>query len=756
MSKKWSIENKESYILIKNENGATLGLSNSSGVKIIEEDGFAFKNLSKSGKLEPYEDWRLDADVRAKDLASKLSIEEIAGLMLYSAHQVIPATNQGLGKIFKSTYQGKPYEESGAKPYDLTDQQKHFLKDINLRHILVTTIESTEVAVKWNNNVQAFAEAIGYGIPANNSSDPRHGTESNAEYNGGAGGDISKWPDGIGLVASFDPELVRRFGEVASEEYRALGICTALSPQIDLSTEPRWMRFSGTFGECTKLTTAMAKAYCDGFQTSKDSYEIKDGWGYKSVNTMVKHWPGGGSGEGGRDAHYAYGKYAVYPGNNFDEHIRPFSEGAFKLDGKTGMASAVMPYYTISYNQDKKNGENVGNSYNEYIIKDLLRDKYGYDGVVCTDWGITGDHGCKIEDFASRCWGVEELSVAERHLKLIMVGVDQFGGNNEAGPIIEAYHLGCSRYGEDVMRARFEQSAVRLLRNIFRLGLFENPYLDLDTSSAIVGNPEFMKEGYEAQIKSITCIKNKNNILPLKKGMKVYIPKRHIKPHLDFFSHMTEDVIFDPVSKNIVSKYFELVDTPEEADAAIVFMDSPISIGYSPQDYQMGGNGYVPISLQYRPYTANFARKVSLAGGDPLEDFTNRSYYGKSNITANEEDLDNVLSMKAIMKDKPVIVSLTLKNPTVVAEFEPHTDAILVNYGVQSQAVFDILTGVYEPSGLLPLQMPKDMETVEGQMEDVPFDMECYQDSEGNVYDFAFGLDFKGIIHDTRTKEYRS
>lgn len=142
---------------------------------------------------------------------------------------------------------------------------------------------------------------------------------------------------------------------------------------------------------------------------------------------MVKHWPGGGSGESGRDAHYGAGMYAVYPGNNFDEHLIAFTEGAFKLEGKTGMASAVMPYYTISVDQDPKNGENVGNSYNKYLIQDLLLNKYGYDGVVCTDWNITHNFSGKMDLFIDgKPWGVENLTVEERHYKLLMAGVDRW------------------------------------------------------------------------------------------------------------------------------------------------------------------------------------------------------------------------------------------------------------------------------------------------------------------------------------------
>lgn len=190
------------------------------------------------------------------------------------------------------------------------------------------------------------------------------------------------------MAATFDTEQMKEFARVIAKEYRALGITQALGPQIDLATEPRWMRLEDTMGAGTEMVTAFARAYCDGLQTTEGT---ADGWGKDSVAAMVKHWPGGGTGESGRDAHYVYGKYAVYPGGRFEEHMRPFTEGAFRLEDGTGKAAAVMPYYTVSWQQDKKYGENVGNSYSRYIIEDLLRKREGYDGVVCTDWGITDD-----------------------------------------------------------------------------------------------------------------------------------------------------------------------------------------------------------------------------------------------------------------------------------------------------------------------------------------------------------------------------
>jgi beta-glucosidase len=743
----------EGIYKIKVNEQITLAYATESGVKIILKDGLPFKDLNKNAVVDVYEDWRLDVNTRAKDLASKMSVEQIAGLMLYSGHQSIPMPPAGM---FKASYGGKAFAESGAKPSDLTDQQIEFLKKDNLRHVLVTSLASPEAAAIWNNNVQKLVEGIGMGIPANNSSDPRNGANKEAEYNAGSGGAISQWPEELGLAATFDPNITLQFGSIASKEYRALGIATALSPQIDLATEPRWNRFVGTFGEDPNLATDMSRAYVDGFQTSPQAIKAYDGWGNYSVNAMVKHWPSGGPEEGGRDAHFAYGKFAVYPGNNFQMHLRTFTEGAFKLNGSTKKTAAVMPYYTISYNQDTKNGENVGNGYSKYLVTDLLRNKYGYDGVVCTDWLVTANEGPKPDMFMGKSWGTEKLSVAERHYKVLMAGVDQFGGNNDAKPVLEAYAMGVKEYGEAFMRKRFEQSAVRLLLNIFRVGLFENPYVDPNETKVIVGKPEFMKAGYDAQLKSIVLIKNQNKTLPIAKGKTVYVPKRTTPAGLNFFGAPVPEKTEYPVNIELIKRYYTVTDDPTKADFAMVFIKSPISGGYSRADREAGGNGYVPISLQLKDYTAVDAREHSIAAGDPVIDstITDRSYKGKTSKSNSYPDLNTILETKKAMNGKPVIVSVALTNPMVFGEFEKEVDAIVGEFGVQIDAQMDIVSGIVEPSGLLPMQMPINMSVVEKQFEDVPHDMTPYKDAQGNVYDFGFGLNWKGVIQDARTKKY--
>ncbi|PCJ94498.1 MAG: beta-glucosidase [Flavobacteriaceae bacterium] len=740
---KFTEEVQEGYSLVHNEGGTSLGYNSESGIKLIIEDRYAFKDLNKNGSLDSYEDWRLPVEDRAEDLASKMSIEQIAGLMLYSAHQSLPGSSRGFGS---SNYNGKPFGESGAAASDLSDEQKIFLEVNHLRHVLITRVQTPAVAAQWNNNAQAYVEGLGLGIPVNTSSDPRHGSDSYAEFNAGAGGAISMWPGTLGIAASFDPSLMLQFAEIGSIEYRALGIATALSPQIDLATEPRWSRFDGTMGEDPDLATDMARAYVDGFQSTQSG-----DWGYESVNAMVKHWPGGGPEEGGRDGHFGYGSYAVYPGKNMKDHMQPFTEGAFKLNGPTKMASAVMPYYTISDGE----GEAVGNGFNKYLITDVLRGEYGYEGVLCTDWGITRDVSA-VDKFQGKSWGVETLTEAERHYKVIEAGMDQFGGNNEMAPILEAYKMGVAEHSEEYMRKRFEASAVRLLRNILRVGLFENAYLNISETETIVGNEAYMKAGYEAQIRSIVMLKNHENTLPIKEKQKVYVPQRYIAPSANWWGIVTPEKTESPFNLEVVAKYYTVVDSPEEADFALVGITSPDGgVGYDRADLEKGGNGYVPISLQYDTYEAKEARETSLAGGSPLEDFTNRAYNGKTVSTNNTTDMDLVNETKAKMGDKPIIVAVRVSNPMVFSEIEASASGILVLMGVQDQALMDIISGTSEPSALLPFQMPKDMATVERQFEDVPRDMNPYTDTDGNAYDFAFGLNWSGVIGDERVTSYR-
>ena len=755
MSDKYQVSLKKQ----ENKNGGpVLVLSEKSGRAFLEQGGYYFKDLTGDGKLYPYEDWRLSAKERAQDLAARLSVDQMLGLMLHSPQQMLPGYSNPYFGAF--TYDGKEFSQTnGEVPvYAITDQQKAFTKKDFIRHYLLSIVPDAHGSAMWVNQMQEAAEEAPFGIPVNISTDPRHGCTATDEFNAGAGGAISHWPENIGMAATFDPKLEEQYGKIVAKEYRAMGLTTALSPQIDLGTEPRWGRYSGSYGESSRLCADMARAYCDGLQTTEGT---KDGWGSESVIAMAKHWPGAGPVEAAREAHFPCGKYAVYPGNNFAEHLIPFTEGAFDLTGGTKKAAAVMPSYIVATGQDAENGENVGIAFNKYLITTLLREKYGYDELVCTDWGLTGEMGPMDLMIGAKSWGVETLSAKEQCLKIIEAGNDQFGGLNDIDRLKEAFALGVKRHGREQMEATIRRSAERILRNLFRIGLFENPYADPGIANETAGAKEFCAAGFEAQLRSVVMLKNKGRVLPLAKKMKVYVPKQYSPAAMNWMRRMDPEVNEVPVAKSILEKYFVVADDPKDADAAIVFMRMPKSqksgmdSGYSEKDKEAGGSGYVPVTRQYRPYTAEYARKISLAGGDPREDFTNRSYQGKTVTSYQEADLAVLVDTKKAMGNRPVIACVLSDGPMVVSEFEADADSILMGFGVTYEAFLKLIFGEAEPCGLLPFQMPASMKAMEEQQEDVPFDMDCHIDTEGHVYDFAFGMNYSGVICDERVKKYK-
>ncbi len=199
-----------------------------------------------------------------------------------------------------------------------------------MNHFSVLFVSAPRQIAEWYNRLQALAEETRLGIPVTISTDPRHAFSSNpgASFLAGA---FSQWPEPLGLAALNDPALVEEFGDIARQEYTAVGIRVALHPMADLATEPRWARINGTFGEDAERAGKMTAAYIRGFQGPSI--------GPESVSCMVKHFPGGGPQKDGEDPHFAWGREQVYPGDNFEYHLRPF-EDAFAAG-----VSQVQPYY---------------------------------------------------------------------------------------------------------------------------------------------------------------------------------------------------------------------------------------------------------------------------------------------------------------------------------------------------------------------------------------------------------------------------
>jgi beta-glucosidase len=480
---------------------------------IETEHGRAYRDLNKNGKLDVYEDSRQPVEARVEDLLSQMTLEEKAGTMFINGAVVNP----------DGTLEEKPGGPGfGGIAIQGIDQHK-------MNHFNLWEIPGVEAVAAWYNRLQQYAEKTRLGIPITIASDPRN--HFNRNIFALAALEFSQWCETLGFAAIGDPDLVKQFADIVRREYLAVGIRVALHPQIDLATEPRWPRISGTFGEDAHLSARLVKSYIEGFQG--------DNLGPQSVACMTKHFPGGGPQNEGLDPHFEFQKGQIYPGNNFDYHLIPFEAA---IESKT---AAMMPYYGVPVGQTD---EDVAMSYNKTIITDLLREKYQYDDVVCTDWGLITDLTLPETVWPARAWGVEHLTEIERVLKVIEAGVDQFGGESCPEYVVELVNDG--RLSED----RIDESVRRLLALKFQLGLFDDPFIDEAQVPEVFGDENSRALSFSSQQRAMTLLKNEADILPLENKPKVFI---------------------QDMDTAVVSQFAQVVEDVEQADLAILRLNTP-------------------------------------------------------------------------------------------------------------------------------------------------------------------------------------
>jgi len=585
----------------------------------------AFRDLNKNGKMDLYEDKSQSVDSRVEDLLKQMTVEEKAGLMFINGARV---NDDG-------SIDNKP----GKGTFAFAPNAMELVKAKKMNHFNLWAIPDVELLAKWYNSMQQYMQdSTRLGIPMTIASDPRHAFSANIFAM--SSHSFSQWPEQLGFAAIGDEQLMRKFGDIARQEYLAVGIREALHPMADLATEPRWPRISGTFGEDAQMSAKLIKAYIQGFQGNK--------LGDKSVACMTKHFSGGGPQKEGLDPHFEFQKGQVYPGKNFNYHLIPF-EGAFAAH-----TAAIMPYYGIPTDQTS---ENVAFAYNKDIITGLLRNKYKYDGVVCTDWGLVTDSKMGTAIWPARAWGAEKLSAEERVLKIINAGCDQFGGENVPELVVKNVSDG------KLSEKRLDESARRLLRQKFQLGLFDDPFVDVAQVAKIVGREDFRKAGEDAQRRAITLLKNNNSgkkILPLSGKPKIYV---------------------ENINKDVAALYGQIVDKPEDAAFAIIRLNAP----------------WYPVESQ-NPMAVRF-------------------HHGDLDFKGTKKD-----SILHLLNTVPTIVDIFLDRPAVIPEISEKAKGLLADFGASDAAVLDVIFGKSKPGGRLPFELPSSMEAVRNQKEDLPHD----------------------------------
>lgn len=656
--------------------------------RFIEQDGLRFRDLDGDGVLSPFEDWRLSPAERAQDLAQRMSTEEKAGLMVIGSHypgtsSFLPEASEALlneNDVWRSEnpITGVPF----AEPVLVTSSSSNAIDVRHQRYLVVRDNLQPRDLAAWTNAVQELAESSAHGIPAVFASNPRNHVALVAQFGvNESAGVFSEWPGELGLAALDDAELMEEFGREIAQEWRAGGIHKLYGYMADLASEPRWSRFNGTFGEDPELVTRYIGAVVRGMQGTELSCD--------SVATTIKHFPGGGVRYDGHDPHFEWGQTNEYPTANAlaDHHLPPFQAAV------DAGAVSIMPYYARPMNnsaeqleRDLWQGpttqfEEVAFAYNRTFLQDLLRDRMGFQGYVNSDSGVID----------AMMWGVEELSEAERFAAAVKAGTDIFSDMANPAQLLAAVEQG------HLNAAELDRPVVRLLSEIFALGLFENPYVSEDRAAEVIGNPRVWAMGERAQRRSVTLLRHDDGHLPLQLD-------RPLKLYAFVTGRTQTDRVQRQVEEAVAAVWTgaELVSSPEEADLALVWARPEIAL------FEDDREGHA-LSM------------------DPRD---------------NGVDVDRV---REIQHAAPTLLVVNATNPWLLEELEPHAAAVVVTFEIKPEHLLRSLAGEDGgPAGRLPFAFPVSAAAVADSPRDVPGkllgDSYAYADREGTRYVYGSGL----------------
>ena len=613
---------------------------------IIEADGYQFIDLNGNGTLDVYEDWRLDADTRAADLVSQMTVREKIAQMQHPTY--LPRAD---GKI-------APYLQK-------------YCTDYGIGMLLIRELNSVETAATTMNTVQEYAEASRLGVPVLVSMDSVHGLS----YVSGA----TVTGHNLALAATRDEELVTKLAEIARDEHIAIGVRMTLSPESDIASEPRWGRVMETFGEDPDLVTQMVRAQIVAFQNGEDGLN-PDG-----IVACIKHFPGAGPQMDGKDT-----SPIVSDEETLQIHLKPYYAA---IDVNVG---SVMPYYSVPLALDMENSA-IGS---KAALQDLLREQMGFEGIIQTDWGMIW----AIQEGLGTMTG-EEVSDEEA----IIIGVTQSRVDGIGGESIrlidqmeEMTEEG--KIDEDILTA----AATRIVKAKFQLGVFENPYCDVEYAVSFVGSEEHTKVNLEAAEKAMTLLKN-DGALPLTAnvGQKILV----CGPRAGDMMSLVGGWSSEQEGLTIAAAVAEYAG---ENDTVTYIADDVTAIAEAAKD----------------------ADVVIVSVGEPSYQHDPPWGYDTLEITASQQE---ILEAVKANTNGQIITVVTGGRPYILTWCDENTNAILEAYYPGQQggiAIAETLFGLNNPTGKTPLQFPRDMESVNDQSGDVSFDL------ENPLYDYGWGLSY--------------
>ena len=613
---------------------------------IIEADGYQFIDLNGNGSLDVYEDWRLDADTRAADLVAQMTVREKIAQMQHPTY--LPRSD---GKI-------APYLEK-------------YCSDYGIGMLLIRELNSVQTAAETMNAVQEYAEASRLGVPVLVSMDSVHGLS----YVSGA----TVTGHNLALAATRDEDLVTRLAEIARDEHIAIGVRMTLSPESDIASEPRWGRVMETFGEDPDLVTQMVRAQIVAFQNGEDGLN-PDG-----IVACIKHFPGAGPQMDGKDT-----SPIVSDEETLQIHLQPYY-AAIEVN-----VGSVMPYYSVPLALDMENSA-IGS---KAALQDLLREQMGFEGIIQTDWGMIW----AIQEGLGTMTG-EEVSDEEA----IIIGVTQSrvdGIGGESIRLIDQMEelTAEGKIDEDILTA----AATRIVKAKFELGVFENPYCDVDYAVSFVGNEEHTAVNLEAAEKAMTLLKN-DGALPLTQdaGQNILV----CGPRAGDMASLVGGWSSEQEGLTIAAA---IAAYAGDSDTVTYIADDVVAIAEAAKD----------------------ADVVIVSIGEPSYQHDPPWGYDTLEITSSQQEI--LETVKANTKGE-IITVVTGGRPYILTWCDENTNAILEAYYPGQQggiAIAETLFGLNNPTGKTPMQFPRDMDSVNEQAGDVSFDL------ENPLYDYGWGLSY--------------
>lgn len=747
-------------VFYENENGPTIGVTT---VGVLQVDGLYFKDSDNDQELDVFEDWRLDDATRAADMVTKMTLMEQAGFVM-NALMVSPVSKT-LAEVKNEDGTIDPAKVMTVIP------EGELTQNLTMYSRKASYFAASDDQVILDGNVRAGVYRGGLGYDASVVALYNNIANSLTEWDSALVGTpaipytlISNpisagFPDSLGMAAAVlgdgNYDAIKEYAEVDRQMWRAQGILFMYGPQIDIASDPRWPRNSGTYGERPEVTAGIIDALVDGYQSGKE------GVNEKSVILSAKHFPGDGASENGFESHTYQGQWRLYP---TEGSLEKYQLVAFQAAIDAGVG-AIMPCYsrdtaddrsvTQSYRGHEINIQSVGAAYSDEIIGTLLRDVMGFKGFVNSDSGIT----------AAQTYGVEDLTGIQRFAKLIEAGTDAIGGELAPEYIASAVLTGI------LDKADLDRANINRATALFAQGQFENPYLDYvaadDVRATNIATAH--EQAYQLHLKSTVLLKNSDSVLPLE-------PKAETKVFVASFTGTgADDTTVEEFTKLFEAAGFTVVDDEDEADIAYLHVQPKATNSTST------GPSEAVLSLVEEFEVDERTVQVVTDGG-----FGNGSQAktGEKIEVTTVEDIDDVakIAKKVHENGGKVVGTIVATSPWILTNLEPYCDALTVQYTTSAasvdnarQAQLDVITGKFNPTGKLSMTMVSCEEVIaltevlgeDGVMlyetcaspNDVPgYDKDqyiaadvlakspsgsyAYKDADGNLYFSGFGLSY--------------